>query len=268
MPILWLSAVQRFDNLAKDLHWSGEDFGNLRRRYRSGKNTQVSLYGSDVDNPHTIEIGLAAANLARTTEREPEDVYFWVHGLQTTIGRYAKPKTRYKYPRAALSNDSEIQRCIEAVRSLMKNREPEAVASVLAPADARLLREIWSRQGQPRFKRALLRLYEGKCAITGCTTIAALEAAHIAPYADDQHYDVQRGLLLRADVHTLFDLAVISIDPTTRTVVVNPSAREDYGYLQDKPVAPPLERSAQPRKDALEVHFNRWSQNLDPEANG
>lgn len=100
---------------------------------------------------------------------------------------------------------------------------------------------------------------------TGCTTIAALEAAHLTAYADDQHYDVQRGLILRADVHTLFDLALISIDPTTRTVVVNPSAKDDYGHLHGKSLAQPLESSALPREEDLERHFNLWCQGIDQE---
>lgn len=268
MPISWQSVVGPFDSLARELRWSGEDFGKLRRRYRAGKKTQVSVYGSDLDDSQTIEVGLAAVNLATSTERETDAVYLWIYGLQTTVGRYAKPKPPFYYPRIAIASDHETQRLVEAVRALMTDREPEAVVSVLTQADARLLRGIWSRRGQPRFRRELLRLYEGKCAVTGCTTIAALEAAHIAPYADDQHYDTQRGLLLRADVHTLFDLAIISIEPTTRTVVVNPDARDHYGHLQGKSVASPVEMSAQPSQTDLEAHFNRWSQNVDPEANG
>lgn len=268
MPVLWQSVVQRFDSLARDLHWSGEDFGHLRRRYRAGKKTQLSVYGSDLDDPHTIEVGLAPANLAISTEREVEDVHFWIHGLQSTVGRYATPRTRYKYPRVALSSELETRRLVDAVRTLMTDNEPEAVVGVLTQADARLLREIWGRRGQPKFRRELLRLYEGKCAITGCSTVAALEAAHIVPYADDQHYDTARGLLLRADIHTLFDLAVISIEPTTRTVVVRPDGGDHYGHLQGKPVAAPMEVSAQPRQADLQRHFNRWSQSLDPEADG
>lgn len=266
MPISWQSVVERFDSLAKELRWTGEEFGNLRRRYRVGKKTQLSVYGSDLDDPHSIEVSFAAENMATSADRELEDVQFWVHGLQTTVGAYATPKTRYRYPRVAVSSDQQTQCLIEAVRALMTNSEQGAVVAVLTDAEARLLREIWGRRGQRKFRRELLRLYQGKCAITGCTTIAALEAAHVIPYADVQHYDVRRGLLLRADIHTLFDLAVISIKRSTRTIVVSPRAEDDYGYLSGKPVASPVEVDAQPRQADLEVHFNRWSQNLDPEA--
>lgn len=268
MTVLWQSVVNRFDSLARELGWTCESFGDLRRRYCAAKRTQLSVYGSDLDDPQTVEVGFAVANLAASTGRELQDVCFWVHGLQTTVGRYAMPKTRYKYPRVAISNDDENHRLAEAVRSFATNRDSEAVVAVLNSADARLLREIWSRQGQSRYRRELVRLYEGKCAITGCKTAAALEAAHIARYADDQHYDVRRGLLLRADVHTLFDLALISIEPTKRTVVVNPRAREDYGHLEGKSVAAPIETSAQPGEHDLESHFNRWLQNVDVEAGG
>ncbi|USR41215.1 HNH endonuclease [Ectopseudomonas hydrolytica] len=268
MPISWESVVDHFDRLAKDLHWSRDAFSEFRKRYLANSKTQLSLYGSDVDTSGTIEVGLAVQNLELSTGRELEEVKVWIYGLQTTVGRYAKPKTNYKYPRVAISTESEIICLVEAVRAFITNKRKEAITDVLSPADAKLIQQIWDRRGQQKFRQELLHLYEKKCAITGCTTVAVLEAAHITPYADEQHYDVQRGLLLRADVHTLFDLAVISIDPCTRKVVVSPDAKDDYGYLQGKSVAQPLEASAIPKKKDLESHFNRWNQNIDLKAGG
>lgn len=83
----------------------------------------------------------------------------------------------------------------------------------------RVLRSVIQRRGQPAFRKALIEVYGGRCAITGCSIVDVLEAAHIYPYMDGETNDVGNGLLLRADLHTLFDLRLISADPDTSRVV-------------------------------------------------
>ena len=75
----------------------------------------------------------------------------------------------------------------------------------------RTLREIVQRRGQPKFRYDLIAAYGGKCAVTGCDVLQALEAAHISPYLGEQSNHVSNGLLLRADIHTLFDLNLFAI---------------------------------------------------------
>lgn len=75
------------------------------------------------------------------------------------------------------------------------------------------LRAIKSRRGQPEFRKSLLQAYGNKCCITGCSVISVLEAAHIIPHSEETNYKVTNGVLLRADIHTLFDLNLIGIDP-------------------------------------------------------
>jgi predicted restriction endonuclease len=71
------------------------------------------------------------------------------------------------------------------------------------------MRLIVECQGQPAFWDALLQAYERQCAITGCTVLQILEAAHIMPYMGKPTNRVDNGLLLRSDLHTLFDLGLI-----------------------------------------------------------
>jgi predicted restriction endonuclease len=71
---------------------------------------------------------------------------------------------------------------------------------------------IVRRRGQPKFRKELLEAYEGKCAVTGCSVEAVLEAAHIKSYAGDKTNHVTNGILLRADIHTLYDLGKLKID--------------------------------------------------------
>ena len=96
------------------------------------------------------------------------------------------------------------------------------------PADAkdertRKLREIVQRRGQPQFRDDLLQAYEGRCAVTGCDVAQALEAAHISPYSGDQSNHVTNGVLLRADIHTLFDLQLFGIEPETLRLKISAS---------------------------------------------
>ena len=70
------------------------------------------------------------------------------------------------------------------------------------------------RPRQDAFRQALLVAYEGRCAITGCDVESALEAAHVADWRSEN--DAGAGVLLRADLHRLFDdgLLVIGRDYT------------------------------------------------------
>lgn len=86
----------------------------------------------------------------------------------------------------------------------------------------RVLREISLRQGQAQFRQRLIRRYGTRCQISGYDFSAAIEAAHIRPYATCQENGVGNGLLLRSDLHTLFDLGFVGIDPTTLRVSFDP----------------------------------------------
>jgi HNH endonuclease len=86
----------------------------------------------------------------------------------------------------------------------------------------RLFRQIRARRGQRAFREKLRARYGDRCAISGCNILDVLEAAHIRPYRGDLDNHVENGLLLRADLHTLFDLDLIGIEPFTLTVHLNP----------------------------------------------
>ena len=78
---------------------------------------------------------------------------------------------------------------------------------------------IRTRQGQPRFRKNLLNFYQNKCVITGCEDVEVLQAAHIKGVRDLGKHAITNGLLLRADLHTLFDLGIITISEDLRVSV-------------------------------------------------
>lgn len=83
----------------------------------------------------------------------------------------------------------------------------------------------------------------------------ALEAAHIIPYQGDETNHISNGLLLRADIHTLFDLGLLAIDTTEMKVVVHPSLiNTQYEGLMGRPLILPTNRAQWPNKAALDIH--------------
>ena len=87
---------------------------------------------------------------------------------------------------------------------------------------------IRPRVGQGAFKVLITDAYQRKCAITGEKTLPVLEAAHIKPYSQEGPNEVKNGLLLRRDVHTLFDRGYITVDKNL-TVEVSHRIKEDFG---------------------------------------
>lgn len=74
------------------------------------------------------------------------------------------------------------------------------------------------RRGQPEFRKKLLAAYDFACAISGSRVNATLEAAHIVPYLGKHSQDVRNGIVLRADLHILFDMGLLKIEPFTYVV--------------------------------------------------
>jgi predicted restriction endonuclease len=105
----------------------------------------------------------------------------------------------------------------------------------------------------------LISAYGGRCAVTGCDAEAALEAAHIMPYLGPKTNHVSNGLLLRADVHTLFDLDLIGIDPESLTIALSESLRGTYyDDFQGRSLTLPKSKKSHPSQDALEQKWEKF----------
>lgn len=132
----------------------------------------------------------------------------------------------------------------------------------LVDARKRIYTQIVQRQGQPKFRSELLKAYNGKCAITDCDVEAVLEAAHIISYLGIETNCLANGLLLRADIHTLFDLYLISIDPITNQVAVSSQLLNTcYTELHKKVLKLPHKRDAKPSSEALANHYEKFLHN-------
>ena len=92
-----------------------------------------------------------------------------------------------------------------------------------------------------------------RCAITGCDADDTLEAAHIRTYKGSDDNDERNGILLRADIHTLFDLGLIRVRTSTCTVVIGKKLKGTcYESLDGKSVR--LPPNAKLWHNALDYH--------------
>jgi putative restriction endonuclease len=97
--------------------------------------------------------------------------------------------------------------------------------------------------------------YSRKCAVTGCNIEALLEAAHITPYQGPETNHIQNGLLLRSDIHTLFDCGLIAIDPVSKKLILSSQLlRGSYRHLAGRKLRVPKEPAHAPSTEALRQH--------------
>jgi putative restriction endonuclease len=117
------------------------------------------------------------------------------------------------------------------------------------------MQSVARRSGQPEFRKKLLKAYGRRCAITGTRAEFVLEAAHIISYKGDATDHLQNGLLLRSDIHTLFDLGLIAIDSAKMGVLVSPTLKKSlYGVFANRRLRLPEKKEHRPCVEALDIH--------------
>ena len=115
------------------------------------------------------------------------------------------------------------------------------------------------RLGQGSFKLVLTDAYERRCAITGEKALPTLDAAHIRGVAEGGRHELPNGLLLRADVHRLFDRGYVTVTPDLR-FRVSRKLREDFDdgapYLpfDRREIWTPPDPARRPGRELLEWH--------------
>ena len=115
------------------------------------------------------------------------------------------------------------------------------------------VRQVSVRIGQPAFRAELIRRYGLVCAFTGPAPAEALEACHLYSYAEIGRHHADGGLLLRRDLHRLFDQGLLAVNGDgTVDVVDSLKGYELYGALQGKA----LQVSTTPaQRDWLATHW-------------
>jgi putative restriction endonuclease len=115
------------------------------------------------------------------------------------------------------------------------------------------------RLGQGAFRVIVTDNYIRRCAVTGERTLPALDAAHIRPYSDGGMHEASNGLLLRRDIHSLFDAGYVTVTREYRFEVSKRIREEfengrEYYALNGTPVAVPEGTNQRPDQIALAWH--------------
>lgn len=119
-------------------------------------------------------------------------------------------------------------------------------------------RTVRVRIGQAEFRRRLLSESHNGCAFTGPAPAATLEAGHLYSYATIGAHHEHGGLLMRRDVHALFDRGYLAVDPSSWTIDVSPMVRtyDAYARLHGQRLTVP--RLSRGQMEWLELHWAQY----------
>ena len=129
---------------------------------------------------------------------------------------YNVGKSKFEFDSSSTYKTSPVTQLVAMGTITKKEFDPHGLI------DERTFREVVRaiRSGQPNFRKKLLKAYGRKCAVTGADVEQCLEAAHIAGYSGPRSNDIGNGILLRADLHCLFDAGLIGFNPKTKAVTI------------------------------------------------
>ena len=149
-----------------------------------------------------------------------------------------------------------------AVQDALRGARVDAIAEPAARFGEPTL--VLPRLGQGSFRVVVTDAYARRCAVTKERTLPVLDAAHIRPYADGGEHRIDNGLLLRRDLHTLFDLGYLTVTPELK-VEVSRRLKDDwengreYYALQGRELWLPMAVGERPRAEYLAWHREeRW----------
>lgn len=112
--------------------------------------------------------------------------------------------------------------------SCTKLNQPNVASAFSINKKEKTFKYITTRINQTDFRTSLINRYGGKCCVTRCSELTSLEAAHIIPYMGGHSNLIDNGLLLRVDIHRLFDKNLITIDSNTHKLVISDKITDEY----------------------------------------
>ena len=143
----------------------------------------------------------------------------------------------------------------------LPDSDRDLLSSVEDPSDERKTAIALQvrREQQGKFRQLILDAYDQTCAITQTNVPQVLQAAHINPYRGKRSQIVSNGLLLRADLHLLFDAFLLSVDPKNGAVVLSKKlVNSKYTSLKGRELRLPSDHHNDPSPALLALHHNQF----------
>ncbi len=242
-------------------------YGKVLGRYENQRAAAAIWGGSDADSSarellfflsEPISLSLPLAELrdylppaADRFVQLSDEVMERIEGDFGTVERFFRHRLLNTNVGGPVLDMSGIIRLSEREQAKMQAFDPKSTKD----GRERIVETITKRRGHPQMRQSLLAAYDYTCAVTGCNAPDALEAAYIIPYRGKYTHHSSNGLLLRADIHTLFDLGKIAVDTRMMTLVIADELLEtSYRILANRPLRYPKEDSQRPSTEALDLH--------------
>lgn len=184
------------------------------------------------------EVGYKVLGLAFVERFEPENGWFVLHGPVHKGGpdpRFAPDVSYLKHMSVDIEFAGQVATDDEKVRYALRRE----------------------RLGQQWFRKQLVVAYDGRCAVSDCGVSEALEAAHIENYSGPKSQVASNGILLRRDLHSLFDAHLISFEPVCGEYRLCGSYlldKTDYASFAGATLRQPNEDQWRPNAVFLEAH--------------
>lgn len=123
----------------------------------------------------------------------------------------------------------------------------------------RVLAEQVRREKQGEFRKMLLAAYSGSCAATGVNVPEVLQAAHIDPYRGKKSQVVTNGMLLRSDVHLLYDSHLLTVLPESNFMRISKQLEGSfYEQFDGQRITVPDDPLLRPNDELLEMHMREF----------
>lgn len=151
-----------------------------------------------------------------------------------------------------VNRETQLQGCFDLIDlAALSQTDRESIESGGIIEQQKIVFRVQRRQ-QDIFRKMLLDAYGSQCAISGTHVPEVLQAAHIEPYRGQQSQKVNNGILLRSDIHLLYDARLLSIEPFTHTVTLHEHLRNDeYFAFDGKRITTPANPEHQPSDQLL-----------------
>jgi HNH endonuclease len=180
---------------------------------------------------------------------------------ETQPSNLAAPQSRWRTQASGITLEAEAAREID--RMINSDLSATATCAEVREGTAReierqkRLGEQATRPGQQAFGLQIRANYRNRCALTGCVTAASLQAAHIRVQKHIDDNSPANGLLLRSDIHALFDALLITLSEDGKSVEISPDLTDPtYNFLRSVSVNQPV--NAPPSPENIREHRKRF----------
>lgn len=139
-----------------------------------------------------------------------------------------------------MKNDAveALRGTLEESGRLSSSSPPASLAPLDVEADGKRVEQVLRviRDGQTDFRKRLIEHYGAVCMVTGTAHAAVIDAAHITPYNGTSTNALSNGLLLRKDIHALFDAGLLAVSPSLVISVSSTLSDACYRDLDGRPL--------------------------------